>query len=164
MPIAPDPPEDGEALRRLREQLRRESNDGLTLVKELMENPICALGIDETVPCVTVLWKRYATSTQVRFIYENILHLLQSRQLKGVLGDNTALPTIHAEDQRWISENWFPRAQAAGLKAGASKRPRSYLGKLAVDAVQTGAPASLELRSFDELEDARDWLRSILAC
>ena len=163
MPIAPDQSDDNEALQHLREQLRAESTDGLRLIKDPTDNPICALGIDESVPCVTLVWKRYATSIQVRLIHENVLHLLKSHQLKGMLGDETALPTIHAEDQRWIIANWFPRAQAAGLKAGASKRPCAYLGRLAIDAMRTGAPTGLELRSFDKVEDAREWLRSTIA-
>ena len=163
MPITTDQPDENEALLRLREQLQTESNDGLKLSKDVKDNPVCALTIDENVPCATVVWKRHATSTQLRFIHENILHHLTFHQLKGVLGDSTALLTIYAEDQRWIRENWFPRAQAAGLKACASKWPRSYLGKLAVEATQTGAPSGLELRSFEKFEDARDWLRSVLA-
>lgn len=162
MPIA-DQSGDDEELERLREQLRTESNDGLSLISNLTDNPICVLGVDESLSCVTVVWKRYATSAQVRFVHENILRILRSRQLKSVLGDDTALPTIHADDQRWITEDWFPRARSAGLRAAASKRPLAYFGKIAIEAVQTEAPAGLELRSFDKLEDARAWLRRAIA-
>lgn len=162
MPIPPNQPEDDEALERLRKQLRAGSDDGLKLIRNLTDNPICALGVDESLSCVTVVWKRYATSTQLRFIHENILHLLKSRRLTGVLGDYTALPTIHAEDQRWIIEDWFPRAQATGLKAAASKWPVAYFGKRAVDAMQIAAPAGVELRSFEKLGDAREWLQSVV--
>jgi hypothetical protein len=160
MPVAPDQPHENEALERLLQQLQTESNDGLSLVTNIRANPICTLEVNEAVPCVTVVWKRYATSTQLRFVHEHILRLLKSRRLQAVLGDDTALPTIHAEDQRGIVEDWFPRAQAAGLKAAASKRPLAYFGKLAVDTVQAVAPAGLKLRSFENIDDAQVWLRS----
>lgn len=157
----PDQPDDDEALERLRLQLRTESNDGLSLTKDLRDNPICAVEVDQTVPCVTVVWKRYSTSTQLRFVHEYILRVLKSHRMKAVLGDDTALPTIHAEDQRWLIEDWLPRAHAAGLEAAASKRPHAYFGKLAISAVHTAAPAGVKLRSFETIEDARDWLRSV---
>jgi hypothetical protein len=163
MSVASDHPDENEALERLRQQLQTESDDGLSLLKNIRDNPICALGVDETVPCVTVEWKRYSTSTQLRFVHEHILHVLKSHRIKAVLGDDTALPTIHSEDQRWIVEDWLPRAQAAGLRAAASKQPRAYFGKLAVSAVQAIAPAGVELRSFEKIEDARGWLQSLVA-
>lgn len=139
------------------------AHGGQSLIKDLADNPICAIEVDQAVPCVKVVWKRYGTSAQLRFVHEHILHLLQTHRIKAVLGDDTDLPTIHAEDQRWIIENWLPRARSAGLKAAASKRPRTHLGKLAVDAVQSFAPPGVQLRSFEKVEDARDWLLSAVA-
>lgn len=163
MPPVSDKPDQNDDLEYLRQQLLAESTDGSSLVKSLKNNPVCALGVDKSIPCVTVVWKRYSTSTQMRFVHEHILRLLRAHRIQAVLGDDTALPTIHAEDQRWIVEDWLPRAQEAGLRLGASKRPIGYFGKLAVDAVQAVAPAGVQLRSFERLEDARAWLRAAAA-
>jgi hypothetical protein len=148
------------ALDRLRAQIQLESSDGLRLLKSLRNNPLCALSVDKSVPCVMVVWKRYVTSAQLRFVHEHILRLLIKHKMRAVLGDDTVLPTIHADDQRWIVEDWMPRAQAAGLKACASKRPLSYFGKLAIHRVHSVAPDGVELRSFERIEDARGWLQS----
>jgi len=72
------------------------------------------VSIDENIPAIVVLWKGYATGTQLRFVHENILDQLRKHGMSKVLGDDTGLPTIHAEDQSWIVENWMPRAIAAG--------------------------------------------------
>ncbi len=67
--------------------------------------------MDSEVPCITVVWKRYATSAQLRYVHEQLLCLLGGGGV-AVLGDDTQLPTIHREDQRWIAENWWPRARS----------------------------------------------------
>jgi len=148
-----------ETLKQLRRRLEAESSDGMALLRNLTSNPICSVYLDESVPCVTVVWKQYATSTQLRFIHENVLYLLQKHRLSRILGDDTALPTIHSEDQRWIVEDWMPRAKAAGFRAGANKSPTSYFGKLAVETVQSVAPSDLQFRSFADMDEARQWLR-----
>lgn len=155
----PNRPE-GEDLARLRVRLEAESTDGLKLLESLKDNPICSISYDAQVPCIVVVWKRYATSTQLRFIHESIKDLLEAHGVTKILGDDTAIPTIHAADQAWIAENWMPRAIRAGLRAIASKSPTSYFGKLSISSIQAVAPGNLVFRSFDAMDDARRWLLS----
>jgi len=149
---------ESEPLRELRARIEVESKDGFQLLENLEQNPICSVSLDEEIPAIVVIWKRYATSGQLRFIHESILELLKKHRLERILGDDTALPTIHHEDQSWIVEDWMPRAISAGLKAAASKSPSSYWGKISVDAIQAIAPHGLVLRSFSDLTAAREWL------
>lgn len=151
---------ENEALIRLRSQLETESGESLELIADIENNPICSVSFDGSVPCVVVVWKRYVTSTQLRFVHENVLHLLKKHGASKILGDDTALPTIHDKDQAWITENWMPRAVAAGLKAGASKSPVSYFGRLSVSCLCSQAPEGLTIRPFDDLADARQWLQN----
>ncbi len=69
--------EQSETLKQLRGRLEAESNDGLKLLRNIKDNPICSLFFDDTIPCVVVTWKQYATSTQLRFIHENIIGMLE---------------------------------------------------------------------------------------
>ena len=105
-------------------------------------------------------WKGYATSAQLRYVLECIIEMLHSRGLTRILGEDTALPTILAEDQRWIAEDWMPRAAAAGLLAIASKRPATYFGQVAVESVLRVIARGVSVRLFDNVEEARAWLRS----
>jgi hypothetical protein len=162
--VQPENSRDSHHLWQLRNRLQAESSDGLELLNNPTSNPICSVTLDDSVPCITVTWKQYATSTQLRFIHENLLQMLTRHRVSRILGDDTALPTIHAEDRVWITENWMPRARAAGLVAAASKRPDAYFGQLAVENVQSVAPTGVTLRSFDKLEDAREWLRKVSRC
>jgi hypothetical protein len=150
-----------ESLKDLRSRLEKESSDSLKLLEDLNDNPICAVSLDETVPCIKVIWKQYATSTQLRFVHESIVHMLERHGINKVLGDDTALPTIHSEDQVWIAENWMPRAVSAGLRAAASKSPASYFCQISIETIQSVAPPELALRSFDDMSAARQWLKSL---
>jgi hypothetical protein len=157
------PHDESEALRKLHEDLANESTDSLKLLNNLEQNPVCCVTHDEELSCVCVVWKQYATRAQLRFIHERILHLLQRHGANKILGDDTALPTIHTEDQAWIIENWMPRALAVGLQFVANKGPDAYFGKVAVSAVQSRLSPMLVLRSFSDLDEARDWLANAAA-
>lgn len=149
---------EGEAINRFREQLAAESGDGSLLIAAPEDNPICSISVDESIPAVVIVWRRYATSVQLRFIHEYLLCLVQRHGVRKILGDDTALPTIHADDQAWITDEWMPRAVAAGLRVGASKSPRSHFGRLAIEHLRGGAPSGLTIRGFEDVTDARRWL------
>jgi hypothetical protein len=135
------------------------SDDGLKLLSNLEDNPICSVYVVEDLQCVAVMWKGYVTSAQLRFILENIIALLGRYGLHKLLGDDTSLLTIHEEDQKWIIEDWMPRAMAAGLRVIASRTSASYLGKLSTDHIKSVAPTGLLIRSFDSVDEARQWLK-----
>ena len=107
------------------EVLRHESQEGRAVLSSPYENPICSIGVDESVPCLRVSWKSYATSAQLRFILEHVLQMLKRHNLTRILGDDAAIPVIHSEDQVWIANNWFPRAIEAGWRVSANRTPTS---------------------------------------
>ncbi len=150
-------------LEQLRSLIEAESGDGLQLLTSLTNNPICSIHLDETVPCIAVAWKRYATSTQFRYVHESIIPLLKRHQVHLILDDDTLLPTIHAEDQRWVINDWMPRAAAAGLRAAVSIRPAAYFGRLAVERIRSQTCSGVAMRCFDELKTAWRWLQSLLS-
>jgi hypothetical protein len=154
-------PENGHHLRELREKLCQDSRDSLQLLKNVRDNPICSIIPDEPSRCITVVWKQYATKTQFRYIHENLLTLICEHRVCKVLGDDTALPTVPSEDQFWVTDEWFPRAVECGLRFVASKRPDFYFGKLSVGLIQSAAPAKLKCRSFERLDEAREWLAAM---
>jgi hypothetical protein len=155
------PSDTDESLDALRLRLQQESSDGLRLLENVRDNPVCSIEVDASIPGLVVVWKRYATSTQLRYIHECILSLLKQHGLQKILGVDTKLPLIHDEDQKWIVDNWMPRALAAGLRAGASTRPASLFGRISVAEVQSHLPGSLLIRSFDSVGEARSWLETL---
>jgi hypothetical protein len=157
------PHERDAALRELREKLRRDSSDSFRLLENFQDNPICSILQDEANHCIIVIWKQYATQIQFRYIHEKLLSLICEHSIDKILGDDTALPAIPSEDRFWVIDEWFPRAVECSLRFAASKRPDSHVGKLAVTHIQSAAPAGLKCRSFERLEEAREWLDTVTA-
>lgn len=143
----------------LRNILAQESGESLSLIDNIEDNPVCSVRFDSAVPCIAVQWKGYATSAQMRFVLENVIDLLREHDVCRILGDDTLLPVVHAEDQDWIVNDWFPRAAAAGWRVSANKVSESYFGHLATSGVQAEAPESVVIRPFRELAEARRWLQ-----
>ena len=157
------PHESDAILRELRERLRQDSSDSFRLLENFRDNPICAIMHDEASRCIVVIWRQYATGIQFRYIHEKLLSLICQHRVSKILGDDTALPAIPSEDRFWVIDDWFPRAVECGLRFAASKRPDSYFGKLAVTHIQSAAPAGLKCRSFERLEEAKEWLETVTA-
>lgn len=100
----------------LKRLVETESIDGIRLLENPGDNPICSLSYGETTRCLTIVWRKYATSAQLRFIHETIIQMLVQHKASKILSDDSDLPIIHAEDKKWITEDWLPRARAAGLR------------------------------------------------
>jgi len=151
-------PENTDPLRELREKLRQGSRDSFQLLENFWDNPICSIGHDQANHCIVVVWRQYATQDQFRYILEKLLSLICEHRAYKILGDDTALPAIPTEDRFWIIDEWFPRAVKCGLRFAASKRPDAYFGRLAVSHIRSAAPAPLQCRTFEKVEEAREWL------
>jgi hypothetical protein len=147
-------PENGDSLRQLRGKLRNGSRDSFQLLENFRDNPICSIRHDAANHCIIVVWRQYATQIEFRYIRENLLSLICEHRVYKILGDDTALPAIPSEDRFWIIDGWFPRAVKCGLRFAASKQPDDYFGRLAVSHIQSAAPAGLQCRSFETLEEA----------
>jgi hypothetical protein len=144
----------------LARMVEAESHDGTLLVKNLHDNPICVIRYDEEVRCVEVVWRKYATSAQLRYIHEVILLMLAQHGAEKILGDDTDLPIVHAEDQRWIVEDWLPRARAAGLQAAATTVSMTFFGRVAIGAVQSRLARDIRVKNFGTIHSARSWLKN----
>jgi len=153
-------PSTNPSLTDLRARLQAETTDGQKLLASPGDNPVCSIALDESLRGLVVTWRDYATSTQFRFIHEYMLELIATHRVTKILGDDTHLQTIHAEDQAWVTQNWMPRAVESGLRAAASKGPSAYFAQVAVGRVVSAAPAPLSIQIFTTTADARKWLQS----
>ena len=135
-----------------------ESVDGRAILENPRNNPVCTLSLDEEVRCISVVWRKYATSAQLRFIHEVLIEMIQQYGIRKILGDDTDLPVVHAEDQRWIIRDWVPRAEAAGLRAVAATTSLSFFGMLSISNIHSQLPDSIAIKQFSNIIAARKWL------
>jgi hypothetical protein len=147
------------SLEQLMRLVERESIDGTKLLENPSDNPICSLSYDRTIRCVSIVWRRYATSAQYRFIHEIIIQMLKQYKANKILADDSDLPVVHAEDQQWIIEYWMPRAKEVGLKAIAASSSLSFFGRLTIGSIQVRMASEVSIKAFPNIHAAKDWLR-----
>lgn len=138
-----------------------ESVDGVLLLRNPQDNPICKLSYDKCLGCIEVVWRKYATSAQLRFIHEIIICMLSHHAADKILGDDSDLPIVHAEDQGWIVNDWLPRARAAGLKAVATAVSMTFFGRLTIGRIHARVAEEVPVRDFHSIHSARTWLKGL---
>jgi len=127
------------------------------LATELVNNGAYSLSYDAALSMLVVVWKR-PTSSQFRLVHEMLLEMMRFTDARKILADDTHLPTIRRDDQKWVVEQWIPRAHATGLRVAASKKPNSPQALRAVRAIHSATEA-LTFRTFGDLARARQWLK-----
>ncbi|RTQ48542.1 hypothetical protein EJV47_16350 [Hymenobacter gummosus] len=110
---------------------------------------------------VHLYWKaapRTFGDTQV--VFTHLAEVLRRRGWGRVLINQQVMLPFSVEEQRWIAEQWLPRAvQEAGYRFGAVVVARDVLTRLATAYVTThvqGLP--LVYRSFETEAEAEAWL------
>jgi len=54
----------------LGKRLIEEAEEGRLLAADIHDNPVCTVNYDARIPAIVVVWKRYVTSLQLRFVHE----------------------------------------------------------------------------------------------
>jgi hypothetical protein len=88
-----------------------------------------------------------------------MIRMLAQYKANKILGDDSDLPIVHAEDQKWISEDWLPRAKASGLKVAAAKVSFSFFGRLSIWIIQSKLAQEIAIKAFPNIHNARKWLQ-----
>jgi len=116
---------------------------------------------DERIQAVTVVWKGFVTLDKVRTGLEKALELYQVKGKGKWLADTTQIMPFGKEAERWVNEDWFPRAIQAGVKKMALLIPKSSLGKMSLESLMGKEPGTdLTTAYFDNQEAAKKWLIS----
>lgn len=65
---------------------------------------------------VETCWKGpNAEGQELYAILDDLIRAMQDKKTGVVIADARKMHMINAEDMQWISENWYPRALAAGF-------------------------------------------------
>jgi hypothetical protein len=118
---------------------------------------------DEDAQAVVIEWLGPARGENLKIGLNAGLKLLAEKNKGKWLADTKKLGVFGKTDEEWANTDWLPRAVTAGLRKMAFVIPESALGRMTLDAVirnSTREGLGLESAFFDNLEDARAWLRS----
>ena|ERR1700736_1053379 len=113
-------------------------------------------------PWVAVEWKAFANASEFKTAYEIVLVAIRENRATSVLIDVRDARVIPEEDQRWLIENWIPRAVAAGRRWTAIVMPKSALVKTIVENIDKRRNSEMEkVRYFGTPEEAAVWLSGV---
>ena len=117
---------------------------------------------DEPIQAAWAQGSAYAEGAELRAGYDAILALCRSKRNRRYIGDARDLAPISQADQRWINEEFMPRLLAAGVRYMAIVIPKASVARLSVRQVLSKVnEINLVTAYFDEIEAARDWLRTV---
>jgi hypothetical protein len=116
---------------------------------------------DAEIGAVRMEWKEFADGAQFRTGLDAGLALVTQKKTGKWLADLRRLGPVTLEDQKWSNEDWFPRAITGGIRFMALVSPRKVVAQMSVRTIMSKVmDRNLTTAHFDELEKARDWLRS----
>jgi hypothetical protein len=105
-----------------------------------------------------VRWIGNQSMTEIQRDSEQLLRLLATKSASCVLNDLTLVESVPSELPDWHTRHWFPRLRGAGLQYFAWVYSPARYAQLPADAsLVAGMPG--RARIFDDLNEAKEWLR-----
>jgi hypothetical protein len=131
---------------------------------KLFDNDYVTLSLDETVPCLEWIGKRYMTSQIFRDSEEKSLkfYLQYKRKYPRLewFVDAREIGPLSPQDTQWVVDEILPEFATAGLKKEAFVVPTSALGKMVVKNYESQAGMKVEIKVFDTVSAAKNWLKA----
>ena len=130
--------------------------------KVYLDTPYVLVRWDANGPWVYVKWKAWANSTEYRAAQEVIILAFRENHASRNLIDSTDRRVVSEDDQKWLVENWMPRAAAAGRRWTAIVMPTSALGRTIAENIDNqGRSKRNMIEHFETVEAASAWLSTV---
>lgn len=123
----------------------------------------CRVSFIPTIGCAKIEWLGMPTSDEFRLGCNTVLNILKENGLTKVLVDNSAATLFTVADQRWLNEDWLPRAEQAGYRYSATVLGNTdAFVKFAAQSIASKRDSSRFVsKFFKSVDDAVTWLSSV---
>jgi hypothetical protein len=123
----------------------------------------CTVELLETVPCVVIRWNGLPPSEEFRKGCLAVLDLMKRNGLTKVITDNTMAKVFSMDDQRWLNQEWLPKAQKLGYRYSAVLvKENDPFVSFAVKNIMSKRDAThFQAEFFYHMNDAVDWLSGV---
>lgn len=127
------------------------------------------LDYDASVPCIIFSPIGFLTDEEFKaFLNLGLQIMIEKKKIHGKmswLADTSRLGALLSEE--WAAKDWNPRTLAEGIQHVAFVLPRDVFGKMPVDNYlemnkENQSSSKMSTAMFEELEAAKEWLRSSL--
>ncbi|HEX9097346.1 MAG TPA: hypothetical protein VF990_14755 [Candidatus Dormibacteraeota bacterium] len=113
---------------------------------------------NEGLKAACVEMQGWASTSEAQVLLDAIIQALKAHHGSRWLLDARKMKVLKQSDQDWITQNWLPRAAAAGLKLAAIVLPMSMVTMTNVEDVAKVAENGIDTRFFPTVEKAGEWL------
>lgn len=125
----------------------------------LFENKNVTIIYYEDKDYLLVKWNGFIRSEEFREAAGEIIKAVEKTRSKFVLSDNTKWKVISPNDHGWAAYNWFPEAEAKGVRRLATVLSSDYFNRAAEKSIEGMADVDcMEIRNFTEPDEALTWL------
>ena len=130
--------------------------------KVYLDTPYILIRWDGDGPWVYVKWRAWANSAEYRAAQEIVLDALRENHGARNLIDSTDRKVFSDEDQRWLLDDWMPRATAVGRRWTAIVLPNSALGRTIAENLDKHPQSkAINVKLFETVDDAAAWLSTV---
>jgi hypothetical protein len=132
----------------------------MTLIKVFQEE-FLEIAFDSQNRWLYADWKGYQTEQSIKAGIDALIRQLPEYGVHKILNDNTHTLGIWLSVANWLVFDALPRARAAGLKHFAHVHGPSRFSRISAEAaLLLLRPAAQDIKAFDGLEPAMEWLNS----
>jgi hypothetical protein len=130
--------------------------------KSYLDTPYVAVRWISGGPWVLIEWRAWANSVEYRSAHEAALTALRENHCSRNLIDASDARVVSDEDQKWLIENWIPRAAAAGRRWTAVVMPKRALARTISENIDKRPRLnSTQVEYFQSTEEAAAWLSTV---
>ncbi|WP_299822193.1 hypothetical protein [uncultured Pontibacter sp.] len=109
---------------------------------------------------IYVNWRGYQNYDTVVNGCQKMLEVMKTHACYRILNDNSQVEGQWSAAAKWVAEFWFPALREAGLKWFVWVYSPSILSRLSADKTLKLAERPDYIQVFDDIDLAKDWLRS----
>ena len=125
----------------------------------IFKNKNLQISFDEPQRQLSLRWTGFLNSDEFREGARQVIQAIERTKAETILSDNTDWKIITSNDHGWAAYNWFPEAEAKGIKKLATILSTDYFNRISERSIENMAEVScLEIKNFRSIEEAKKWL------
>ncbi|MEJ8801377.1 hypothetical protein [Pontibacter sp. H249] len=117
------------------------------------------ISYDSTNDLIYNNWIGYASSENVKQGANSYIEVLQETSCSSAITDNSEFVGPWDSSLEWLCNYWVPAAKLSGLRFYAHVVSKGSFAEEAAKKLAECAENSFEVKLFDRLADAQDWIK-----
>jgi hypothetical protein len=127
----------------------------------LFKNLNCQISYQPGSDFIEVNWFDFPKSTNFKDACNALLIFMKDLGIKKLLTNNTQVKLFSVTDQRWLNNEWLPKAEALGYYCSATVAQEDVVVKATISNITNRRNSKFIAKRFTNIEDAKYWLANV---